>query len=314
MLGQNFRGQNFDDRTPLSEAEMRRVMDLHDERTGLGSAASVRRAASADVSAANRPTVGDVAELLGVTPAEVLQLLGRVREEERQRAARRAEMRVPTPPQVTTGAPTYSAAPPGTTVIQNVIVDSHAHLFRRFEDRNGHFTATWNWGAFWFGPLWYFYKGMWAKGLLYTLLYFTTVAPTFGTVTLLFPLFLALMGNFDYYLLRCHDTQLWDRKRTLPRAPWPVSQAAPTPSAGTFESGPGVVAEPDLHQTARKLQVLRETYDRGLITQSEFEEKRLALLNEVENHADLKRLAEAHRLGLLTEEEYEIKRAALLYR
>ena len=88
---------------------------------------------------------------------------------------------------------------------------SAARAFDAFSRRGGRFAPTWSWTAFVFGPLWYFRKGLYAKGLLLLL---PVVLPlwTFAVsvlVSLLVLLYCGIFGNWDHYLWRVQRTQWW---------------------------------------------------------------------------------------------------------
>lgn len=313
-------------RTRISESEMQEVMELYDRQIGIAQ----QRSKPADMQATSvseLPTIGDVGEILGISEEEAQQLLQKVRTQKAERAARLRESRVPPVPHITTTSATphtVSASPHMTTVsgqqvtvVQNVIMDSHARLFEQFNANQGRWTATWSWGAFWFGPLWYLYKGMWAKALMLFAFSVPLMVLTGATSPLIIPIILGLIGNYDYYLLRCHGSQLWDRKplHTIPNTTvisttphFNVKTVHTTPTTQpTNTSVPNPSGIP-----ANKFQVLRETYERGLLTREEFEEKRMVLLREMEHEATLKKLDEAYKVGLLTMEEYAEKRQRLL--
>jgi Protein of unknown function (DUF2628) len=83
--------------------------------------------------------------------------------------------------------------------------------FALFDSRGGAFVPTWNWAAFVFGPLWYFRKGLFAKGAI---LLVVVVVPVFSlSITLLVQLsaffYCGLVGNWDDYLLEVRRTQWW---------------------------------------------------------------------------------------------------------
>jgi hypothetical protein len=83
--------------------------------------------------------------------------------------------------------------------------------FAIFASHGGRFVRTWNWKAFVFGPLWYFRRGLYAKGLV---LLGLSVWPFFGLVlTVLMSvavlLYCGLVGNWDDYLLKVKGTQWW---------------------------------------------------------------------------------------------------------
>jgi hypothetical protein len=62
-----------------------------------------------------------------------------------------------------------------------------------------------NWGAFWFGPFWYFFRGMWLKAILYLALVFGTA----GFLMWLPWIYSFGFGTYDLYLLRKHGKQFW---------------------------------------------------------------------------------------------------------
>ncbi len=284
---------------------MRQVIELYDQQIGI--AGRTPQSTFRPSSQVDQPTVGDIAELLGITPLEAQQLLNRAREQQR---AKVAAIRAQTAPSIS------NLAPQQVTVVQNVIMDSHAPLFQKFDANRGNFVPTWNWGAFLFLWLWYFYKGMWTKGLLYLFFSIVLGGVTGGAGLGFLPFILGMLGNYDYYLFRCHDTQVWKKRRSMTAIVNPYNRAEPPTIAAPSVTNrpPAPATTENLEQMAQKLQLLREAFDRKLITADEFEEKRYVLLNEVENQSNLKTLAEAHRLGLLSDEEYRQKRAALLRR
>jgi hypothetical protein len=77
--------------------------------------------------------------------------------------------------------------------------------FKKFDDNNGRFVVVFNWAAFLFGLLWYFYKGMWVKGLIMLAVSFVLA----GLPIFFFWLYCAVAGTYDYYLLRVKNKQLW---------------------------------------------------------------------------------------------------------
>ena len=98
-----------------------------------------------------------------------------------------------------TPAPAVSAAPP--------IADTayYAEVYKMIDAHGSGFLATWNWAAFLFSGSWYFLKGLWAKGALMFLLLILTG----GVAAPLIWLYAGIAGNYDYYLLRRKQTQLW---------------------------------------------------------------------------------------------------------
>ena len=83
--------------------------------------------------------------------------------------------------------------------------------FAIFARHGGRFVPTWNWRAFVFGPLWYFRRGLYAKGLV---LLGLGVCPFFTlTLTVLLSaatlVYCGIAGNWDDYLWRVKGTQWW---------------------------------------------------------------------------------------------------------
>jgi hypothetical protein len=248
---------------------------------------------------------------------------------------------------VTVGPGQHVTVAPGqqVTIVQQTVVDSHAYLFEKFNQNGGAYVPTWNWGPFFFLWLWYFYKGMWLKGFLFMFLEIIAAVATAGTSLLPMRIALGFLGNYDYYLLRCHGSQGWDRRPQgyLPTTTYITNATGTDPryNAGSFQQQPqGQQAFGQQQEQARqtptttpprqtqpqaqtrreesaptpasKFQLLREGYERGLFTREEYEEKRLVLLRELENQDNLRKLEEALRMGLLTAAEYEQKRENLL--
>src|SRR5215470_2280780 len=84
-------------------------------------------------------------------------------------------------------------------------------VFEIFASHGGAFVPTWNWRAFVFGPLWYFRRGLYAKGLVLLVLsvfpFFTlAVTVVLGLIVLVY---CGVAGNWDDYLLRVKGTQWW---------------------------------------------------------------------------------------------------------
>jgi hypothetical protein len=80
----------------------------------------------------------------------------------------------------------------------------YAEVFTRIE-ANGAFLATWNWAAFFFSGIWYLVKGMLVKGVLM----FVLAILTYGVASPLIWIYAGIAGNYDYYLLRRKQKQLW---------------------------------------------------------------------------------------------------------
>lgn len=76
---------------------------------------------------------------------------------------------------------------------------------------HGGFVPTWNWWAFLLGPVWYFRKGIYAKGtvILVLVIYPFWSLPVTVLVSLLVFLYCGVAANWDYYLLRVKRTQWW---------------------------------------------------------------------------------------------------------
>lgn len=77
--------------------------------------------------------------------------------------------------------------------------------FAIFDANSGKFKPTFNWAALLFGPFWYFYKELWVKATISIAITFLLV----GAPIVFFWLYWAIAGNYDYYLLKRHGTQLW---------------------------------------------------------------------------------------------------------
>jgi hypothetical protein len=77
--------------------------------------------------------------------------------------------------------------------------------FQQIDANQGKFTPTWNWASFFFGVLWYFYRGMWGKGLIMTLSIFILA----GLPAIPCWIYCGIAGNYDYYLFKVRDKQLW---------------------------------------------------------------------------------------------------------
>ena len=94
--------------------------------------------------------------------------------------------------------------------------DHYRGVFGKFEADEGAFSLTWNWAAFFFGPIWYIVNGMWVKAIIYlfgsALLFRAFPASSGQTLVLLrlLPLvYWGAVGNYDYYLLLRKKKQLW---------------------------------------------------------------------------------------------------------
>ncbi len=83
--------------------------------------------------------------------------------------------------------------------------------FGLFAARGGRFAPTWSWPAFVLGPLWYFRKGLYGKGLVLLVLMAYPLWPLPVTVLLSLALFgyCGVAGNWDHYLFKVKGTQWW---------------------------------------------------------------------------------------------------------
>jgi hypothetical protein len=88
-----------------------------------------------------------------------------------------------------------------------VTPDNKAHWIQKFSKfEEGKFNPSWNWPSFFLGPLRYFVKGLWQRGLAYGLgagLVTVSMARVFSEGVLLWHLagsiFFGVMGSNDYY-------------------------------------------------------------------------------------------------------------------
>jgi hypothetical protein len=83
--------------------------------------------------------------------------------------------------------------------------------FAVFAGRGGRFAPTWSWGAFVFGPLWYFRQGLYVTGAVLLVL---GILPVWSlSITLLVSLALlvycGVAGTWDEYLWKVKRTQWW---------------------------------------------------------------------------------------------------------
>lgn len=81
----------------------------------------------------------------------------------------------------------------------------YQQAFRQIDENSGKPKIIWNWAAFFLSGFWYFYKGMWAKGLII----FTVLIFSAGVVAPFAWLYSGLLGNYDYYLLKVKNNQFW---------------------------------------------------------------------------------------------------------
>ena len=79
--------------------------------------------------------------------------------------------------------------------------------FAKFEKNKGRFVPTWSWTALIFGWFWLMWKGLWGKAfLLFVGLCLLNHASVSG---LLFWLYPAMFGKWDFYLLKKQGTHFW---------------------------------------------------------------------------------------------------------
>lgn len=176
---------------------------------------------------------------------------------------------------------------------------SYEDTFRRFDSAGGRWIATWNWAAFVFGIFWYFYRGLWAKALIYLL-----GAIVLGTITggiLAIPVWIAfgIVANYDLYLLKRKGTQLWDGGGVAPDAVPGVTSptsTAPAPSSA-----------------AARLTALENARTQGVISEAEYAQKRLQLELDAEREKKLAALEDMRRAGILSQMEYEAKKRDIMF-
>lgn len=101
--------------------------------------------------------------------------------------------------------PVYYGAPPVMNDPYPGVSEKYRRIFVKFDQNGNSFTFTWNWWALWFGIIWYFTKGMWAKPLA-----MLVIGVVFGGApAIVFWIYSAVFGNYDYYLLKKKGTQFW---------------------------------------------------------------------------------------------------------
>jgi hypothetical protein len=79
--------------------------------------------------------------------------------------------------------------------------------FELFDKNGGLWKRTWNWPAFCLSAFWYLYKGMWGKALIMfgAVIILTVLLP--GVTVPIIPVWAAMWGNYDYYLLKKYGEQ-----------------------------------------------------------------------------------------------------------
>jgi len=81
----------------------------------------------------------------------------------------------------------------------------YQNVFREIDKDNGKISAKWNWVAFLFGPIWYLLNGVWVKSLL--MIGVSLISG--GALAIPCWIYSGLFGNYDYYLLKVKNKQLW---------------------------------------------------------------------------------------------------------
>jgi len=97
-----------------------------------------------------------------------------------------------------------ASAPPATSLSDSDLKPYYQQAFAEI-DAKGAQASPWNWAAFLFGAFWYFYRGLWAKGLLYIL----ACISTGGLAQVVLFIYAGKFGTNDFYLLRRHGKQMW---------------------------------------------------------------------------------------------------------
>lgn len=86
----------------------------------------------------------------------------------------------------------------------------YRHEFKKIKSSNDTYKGKWNWAAFFFGPLWAIYKGMWQIALLVFLI--ALITSWTYIIPILVSVVLGLRGNYFYYRFREHGEGLPDFK------------------------------------------------------------------------------------------------------
>ena len=178
--------------------------------------------------------------------------------------------------------------------MNDAAIAGYEAAFDQIERNGGRFTFIWNWPALFFGIFWYFYKGLWAKALIYAVAFGILGAFSLGTVWLVGWLVFPVLGTYDLYLLARRGTQLWES------TPGSVVQVVNAITPVTF-ADPG-----------QRLRALDDARARGVVNEGEYQEKLATIQQEAQNASRLADLDRALRGGVLTQEEYEAKRQAVL--
>lgn len=124
-----------------------------------------------------------------------------------------------------------SAVSPQTETGLSPLTGIDPYYLKIFKEIEAGKRPRFNWYAFLCGlvltPLWYFYKRMWRKGLVYWAIA-VVAAIVFELVTgrwwiggeIAIPMAVGFSGNWDYYLYKVHGQEWWGR-RSLTYKPWP---------------------------------------------------------------------------------------------
>ena len=77
-----------------------------------------------------------------------------------------------------------------------LISNFYVEKFDFFSNNGGDREVSWNWWAFIFDWIWYFYKGMWQKALVLMAVYFVL----FPFSLIFVHIYTGLYGTYDFYL------------------------------------------------------------------------------------------------------------------
>lgn len=168
--------------------------------------------------------------------------------------------------------------------------------FRRFDEAGGKWVPNWNWAAFLLTIIWYFYHGLWVKGLIYTGVYVLLSSLTYGLFSIPLWIVCGLIGSYDLYLLKCKGTQLWDGGG--------VNQK-------TMDTLQGLTGSHSA-SAASRLHALENARQQNVISEIEYNEKRRQLEKELEIEKKIKALEDMRRSGIISAMEYEARKREIL--
>ncbi|MEE2639195.1 MAG: DUF2628 domain-containing protein [Planctomycetota bacterium] len=77
--------------------------------------------------------------------------------------------------------------------------------FRKIRDKGESFETSWNWYAFFFGAIWYLVSGLYAKAGIAI----AACVVLAGVPAPLFWIYFGLCGNYDLYLKKVKNKELW---------------------------------------------------------------------------------------------------------